>query len=59
MSNQQARKPWADADSPRTRQMWQDYESIGFPVAPEDMHPIRKLRELQLYVRKAINIAEG
>jgi hypothetical protein len=48
------RKPWADAESPRTKTMWEDYDKYEFPVSPEDENLLNKLRGIYIYVRKTI-----
>lgn len=48
-------KPWVDADSPRTVDMWKAYEEkIDFPISPGDEELMTKLREIFIYVRKEI-----
>ncbi|KAL3424157.1 hypothetical protein PVAG01_03438 [Phlyctema vagabunda] len=51
-------KPWADADSPRTKQMWQEYQCSEFPVSSKDFQ-LRgsNLSKLKLYLRAAIETA--
>lgn len=48
------RKSWADSDSPRTKDMWEDYDQVGFPVSPEDGDLVNKLNDLHLYIKKGV-----
>ena len=49
------RKPWADAESPRTVEMWKNYdEKARFPISPGDEELMSKLRDVYIYTRKAI-----
>lgn len=50
----ECRKPWADADSPRTKMMWEEYDRFDFPVSPEDGELMNKLCGTYLYVRKVV-----
>ena len=53
LSNREdSRKPWTDAESPRTKDMWREYDSISFPISPQDGELMSKLRDVLLYVRK-------
>ncbi|KAI2468621.1 hypothetical protein F4781DRAFT_397279 [Annulohypoxylon bovei var. microspora] len=45
------RKPYADPESPRTRQMWKGYESRKFPVQSEDGKMEGSLHQLEIYAR--------
>ncbi|KAF4332979.1 hypothetical protein FBEOM_13214 [Fusarium beomiforme] len=49
-----SRKPWIDADSPRTKQMWQEYHDFHFPIASGDEELMSKLRNVHMYIRKAV-----
>lgn len=44
-----------DAESPRTRQMWQEYEVEDFPVAPDEVQvpSMEFLRRLGIFARTA------
>ncbi|KFH48287.1 hypothetical protein ACRE_007560 [Hapsidospora chrysogenum ATCC 11550] len=44
-------KAWADAESPRTREMWQSYCRQEYPVSPEDGDMMGKMRNLYIYNR--------
>ncbi|CZT51320.1 uncharacterized protein RSE6_12448 [Rhynchosporium secalis] len=51
-------KPWAEADSPRTQQMWQEYQSYDFPVSPDDAQlNDSNLHKLILQFRIATEVA--
>ncbi|KAH8904778.1 hypothetical protein BR93DRAFT_980511 [Coniochaeta sp. PMI_546] len=45
------RKPWGDPESPRTRQMWKEYENYDFPVHPEDVKLGGSLQQLVIHAR--------
>ncbi|KAJ2986496.1 hypothetical protein NUW58_g4998 [Xylaria curta] len=45
--------PWADADSPRTRRMWQEYGCYDFPVSPEESKTMAQMQKLKIYARTA------
>lgn len=45
------RKPWGDPESPRTRQMWKEYENYDFPVLPEDVKLGGSLQQLIIHAR--------
>ncbi|KAF4943685.1 hypothetical protein FSARC_14852 [Fusarium sarcochroum] len=45
-------KPWADADSPRTEEMWHEYHDFNFHIGPGDEELMSKLQDLHFYVRK-------
>ncbi|PQK08284.1 hypothetical protein BB8028_0001g03620 [Beauveria bassiana] len=48
-------KPWMDAESPRTVDMWEEYEEkTSFPISPGDGELMSKMRDVYLYVRKGI-----
>ncbi|KAF5690072.1 hypothetical protein FDENT_4102 [Fusarium denticulatum] len=48
-----SRKPLADAESPRTKEMWHEYRRSKFPISPSDERLLSKLRDIYLYERKA------
>ncbi|TEY42657.1 hypothetical protein BOTCAL_0387g00120 [Botryotinia calthae] len=50
-------KPWADAESPRTEQMWQEYQSCDFPISSKEVQLMGELHKLKLYTRTAIGSA--
>ncbi|KAJ5720415.1 uncharacterized protein N7483_008349 [Penicillium malachiteum] len=45
-------KPFADADSPRTRDMWVDYDTYCIPVDHNEVEMRLALQGLQLYHRR-------
>ncbi|KAJ3493865.1 hypothetical protein NLG97_g4462 [Lecanicillium saksenae] len=46
-------KPWVDAESPRTVEMWKEYEEkIPFPIAPDEDGMMKKLRDIYIYSKK-------
>ncbi|KAI1771529.1 hypothetical protein F4818DRAFT_429316 [Hypoxylon cercidicola] len=45
------KKPYADPESPRTRQMWKEYQSYNFPVRPESAKLDGSLHQLEIYTR--------
>ncbi|KAJ5709129.1 hypothetical protein N7493_010463 [Penicillium malachiteum] len=45
-------KPLADAESPRTRQMWLDYETYSLPSHSDDVEICSALRGLHVYCRR-------
>ncbi|KAI1420763.1 hypothetical protein F5Y12DRAFT_92415 [Xylaria sp. FL1777] len=45
------KKPWADPESPRTRQMWNQYETTSFPVPSEATKLEGSLHQLEIFVR--------
>ncbi|KAI0152315.1 hypothetical protein F4776DRAFT_601102 [Hypoxylon sp. NC0597] len=45
------KKPYADPESRRTRQMWREYESYKFPVESEDANIEGSLHQLEIYAR--------
>ncbi|KAI0851993.1 hypothetical protein F5Y00DRAFT_274247 [Daldinia vernicosa] len=49
-------QPYGDPESPRTKQMWQDYESWDFPVDPSEAQSMGGMDKLKIYVRKTTNI---
>ncbi|KAI2775932.1 hypothetical protein F4815DRAFT_503866 [Daldinia loculata] len=49
-------QPYEDAESPRTKQMWQDYESWDFPVEPAEAQSMADMDRLKIYVRKTTGI---
>ncbi|KAI8947705.1 hypothetical protein F4801DRAFT_592403 [Xylaria longipes] len=44
-------KPYADPESPRTKQMWKGYESWDFPATSEDLKLEASLHQLEIYAR--------
>ncbi|KAJ5493741.1 hypothetical protein N7463_009828 [Penicillium fimorum] len=46
------RKPLADAESPRTRQMWLDYDACSLPSYSDDVEICLALKGLHLYRRR-------
>ncbi|KAJ5665162.1 uncharacterized protein N7477_007610, partial [Penicillium maclennaniae] len=44
-------KPLADAESPRTRQMWLDYDAYSLPSHSDDVEICSVLKGLHLYCR--------
>lgn len=46
------RKPLADAESPRTRQMWLDYDAYSLPCHSDDVEICSALKGLHLYFRR-------
>ncbi|KAI0434576.1 hypothetical protein F5Y09DRAFT_235429 [Xylaria sp. FL1042] len=44
-------EPCADPESPRTKQMWKEYESCKFPLPSKDIERVGSLRELEIYAR--------
>ncbi|KAI0536206.1 hypothetical protein GGR58DRAFT_503512 [Xylaria digitata] len=44
-------KPYADPESPRTRQMWKGYESWKFPVPSEGLRLEGSLNQLEIHAR--------
>ncbi|KAI0858078.1 hypothetical protein F4860DRAFT_327435 [Xylaria cubensis] len=44
-------KPWADPESPRTRQMWNEYETWNFPVSSEGTKLEGSLHQLEIFFR--------
>lgn len=46
-------KPWADAESPRTKEMWREYSNSKFPISPPEELLLSKLRDIYLYERKS------
>jgi hypothetical protein len=46
------RKPLADAESPRTRQMWLNYDSYSLPSHSDDVEICSALKGLHLYCRR-------
>ncbi|OBT61826.1 hypothetical protein VE03_08788 [Pseudogymnoascus sp. 23342-1-I1] len=44
-------KPYADPESPRTRQMWERYESWDFPVSPDSKQLGGSLHQLKGHTR--------
>lgn len=54
------RKPLADAESPRTRQMWLDYDAYSLPSHSDDVEICSALKGLHLYCRRQQNLnAQG
>lgn len=47
------RKPWMDAESPRTRDMWQEYDRTTFPTPLDDGGLVDKMCIVFAYARKA------
>jgi hypothetical protein len=46
------RKPFADAESPRTRQMWLDYDAYSLPSHSDDVEIFSALKGLYLYCKR-------
>jgi hypothetical protein len=46
------RKPFADAESPRTRQMWLDYDAFSLPSHSDDVDICSALKGVHLYCRR-------
>ncbi|KAH6657467.1 hypothetical protein BKA67DRAFT_189388 [Truncatella angustata] len=46
-------KPFADPESPRTRQMWQSYEGWDFPTSSIEVELMKGLHKLTIFVRTA------
>ncbi|KAF3389156.1 hypothetical protein F1880_004548, partial [Penicillium rolfsii] len=46
------RKPLADAESPRTRQMWLDYDSYTLPMHSDEVEICSALKGLHLFCRR-------
>ena len=51
LPNMCLRKPRGDPESPRTKQMWKEYESFDFPVPPEDEKLEGSLQQLAIHAR--------
>ncbi|KAI1659336.1 hypothetical protein F4813DRAFT_395217 [Daldinia decipiens] len=49
-------QPYGDPESPRTKQMWQDYESWDFPVEPAEAQSMVEMDRLKIYSRKTTRI---
>lgn len=47
------RKPWIDAESPRTIAMWREYnEKASLPIAQGDEEVMSKMRDIYIYAKK-------
>ena len=46
-----SRKPFADAESPRTRRMWEEYEEWDFPSSGEDVQMEGSLHRFVVHTR--------
>jgi hypothetical protein len=46
------REPLADAESPRTKQMWREYDAYSVPSHSDDVEICYALKGLHLYRRR-------